>query len=327
MGRSGSASNPSLGIVIPTVGQRPELRRMLLSIAAQTFPVATIRIVVDSADIALVDRIVTDLAAALAAIDVAIDSTGVERADGVYLVDETGHGYAMHLGVSKLDTDLVAFLDDDDEILPRHYQQLIEALDPRSGVGVAYSRVTVVDSDGKEKLHPRGPLPVGKLPAAVIIDRQPALLPASVIHRSVLDVVDNVDRSFDRLADTDMLVRLGAATRFAAVDDPTYIYHRVDKKSLINERVLTETTRLLRKHRGLLSRRERILFWDTQARQALRAGFDDLGRDAATEVLGALAGRSPDLLTDWYVRLRRRQTPRFLKRIAARLVGPKSSGK
>src|SRR5690606_8598094 len=110
MGRSGSASNPSLGIVIPTVGQRPELRRMLLSIAAQTFPVATIRIVVDSADIALVDRIVTDLAAALAAIDVAIDSTGVERADGVYLVDETGHGYAMHLGVSKLDTDLVAFL-------------------------------------------------------------------------------------------------------------------------------------------------------------------------------------------------------------------------
>jgi hypothetical protein len=159
----------------------------------------------------------------------------------------------------------------------------------------------------------------------VIIDRQPALLPASIIHRSVLDLVENVDDSFDRLADTEMLVRLGAATRFAAVDDPTYIYYRVDKKALINKRVLAETARLLRKHEGLLSRRERILFWDTQTRQALRAGFDDLGRDAAAEVLGAMSPRAPDLLTDWYVWLRRRQTPEYLKRVAARVVGPKSA--
>jgi hypothetical protein len=140
-------------------------------------------------------------------------------------------------------------------------------------------------------------------------------------------VVENVDDSFDRLADTEMLVRLGAVTRFAAVDDPTYIYYRVDKKALINERVLTETARLLKKHEGLLSRRERILFWDTQARQALRAGFDDLGRDAAGQVLGAMLPVVPKLFVSWYVWLRRRQTPEYLKGLAARVVGPKSAPK
>jgi hypothetical protein len=231
----------------------------------------------------------------------------------------------MHLGSAKLDTDLVAFLDDDDEILPQHYEHLIEALDPGAGVGVAYSRVVVVTAAGGRKLHPGGDLPVGKLSASLIIDRQPALLPASLIHRSVLDMVENVDESFDRLADTEMLVRLGAVTRFAAVDDPTYIYYRVDKKALINERVLTETARLLRKHEGLLRKRERILFWDTQARQALRAGFDDLGRDAAGQVLGAMLPVVPELFVNWYVGLRRRQTPEYLKRVAAKMVGPKSA--
>jgi glycosyltransferase involved in cell wall biosynthesis len=298
---------------------------MLLSIAAQTVPVQAIRIVVDSDDTSLVEQIVRDLGKALGSIEVGVDSTGVNRAEGMYLVDEAGHGFAMHRGVSKLDTDLVAFLDDDDEILPNHYEQLVDALDPGAGVGIAYSRVAVVSPEGKRKLHPRGELPAGRLSAAVIIDRQPALLPASLIHRSVLDVVENVDESFDRLADTDMLVRLGAVTRFAAVDDPTYIYYRVDKKALINERVLTETARLLRKHEGLLSRRERILFWDTQARQALRAGFDDLGRDAGGQVLGAMLPVVPKLFADWYVWLRRRQTPEYLKRAAARVVGPKST--
>jgi len=280
---------------------------------------------VDSDDTSLVEQIVIDLSDDLGSIDVEVDSTGVHRAEGVYLVDEAGHGFAMHRGVSKLDTDLVAFLDDDDEILPHHYEQLVDALDPGAGVGVAYCRVTEVTPDGKRKLHPSGELPAGRLSAAVIIDRQPALLPASLIHRSVLDVVENVDESFDRLADTDMLVRLGAATMFAAVDDPTYIYHRVDKKALINERVLTETARLLRKHEALLSMRERVLFWDTQARQALRAGFDDLGRDAAVQVLGAVLPVVPKLFADWYVSLRRRQTPEYLKRVATRVVGPKSA--
>jgi glycosyltransferase involved in cell wall biosynthesis len=325
MGRSGSASKQSLGIVIPTVGQRPELKRMLLSIAAQTVPVEAVRIVVDSDDTSLVEQIVIDLSDALGSIDVEVDSTGVHRAEGAYLVDEAGHGFAMHLGSAKLDTDLVAFLDDDDEILPQHYEHLIEALDPGAGVGVAYSRVVVVTAAGGRKLHPGGDLPVGKLSASLIIDRQPALLPASLIHRSVLDMVENVDESFDRLADTEMLVRLGAVTRFAAVDDPTYIYYRVDKKALINERVLTETARLLRKHEGLLRKRERILFWDTQARQALRAGFDDLGRDAAGQVLGAMLPVVPELFVNWYVGLRRRQTPEYLKRVAAKMVGPKSA--
>jgi glycosyltransferase involved in cell wall biosynthesis len=312
----------TLGVVIPTIGERPELKGLLLSVLAQTRPVQAIRIVVDSRDTALVDSIVDDLADRLGAVDLQVISTGAHREEGEYLV-ETGYGYAVNRGLERLDTDMVAFLDDDDEIRPKHFAQLEAALDPASGRGAAYSRVQVVYPDGSTNLFPEGPMPSGRIRTAVLIDRHPVLLPATLIHSSVLEVVKGLDQRLDRLADTDMVVRLGLATEFAAVDDPTYIYNRVSRKAIVNERVLEETAQMLAKHQGQMSRKERLLFWDTQARQALRAGFEEIGRESSIQAVGVLWPRPPRLVVDGYMQLRGRPSPEFLRRIARRL-GPKS---
>ncbi len=312
----------TLGVVMATVGQRPELKQMLLSVLAQTRPVDSIRIVVDADDTRLVDGIVGGLADQIATTDLEVLSTGAERGEGEYLV-ETGYGYAVNRGLERLDTDLYAFLDDDDEIRPAHFEQLEAALDPALGRGAAYSRVEIRSPQGDAHLFPEGGMPTGKIRPAVLIDRHPVLLPATLIDRSVIDAVHSLDQSLDRLADTDMIVRLGLATEFAAVDDPTYIYNRVSRKAVINQRVITETVKMLKKHQQHMSRRERLLFWDTQARQALRAGFPEVGRDAAEEFVAALWPRPPAFLVGAYVAIRSRRTPEFLKRFARRL-GPKS---
>ncbi|MGH8913397.1 MAG: glycosyltransferase [Acidimicrobiia bacterium] len=313
----------TLGVVIPTVGERPELKRLLLTVLDQTRPVQAIRIVVDAADTTLVDGIVDQLSHRLHSTDLSVTSTGAKRGQGEYLV-ETGYGYAVNRGLETLDTDLVAFLDDDDEIRPAHFSQLEAALDPGNGLGVAYSRVEIVTPEGERRLFPEGDMPRGKIRTGVLIDRHPVLLPATLISRPVLDEVAGLDQTLDRLADTDMVVRLGLATGFAAVDDPTYVYYRISRKAVVNERVQVETAQMLHKHQQHLRRRERLLFWDTQARASLRAGLAEVGRDAGEQAVAALWPHPPRFLVDWYVRIRGRQTPQFLRRIAKRVMGPKS---
>ncbi len=294
---------------------------MLVSVLDQARPVQQIRVVVDAADTALVDSIVDDLSDRLGGAEVRVISTGADRSEGAYLV-ETGYGFAVNRGLETLDTDLVSFLDDDDEIRPAHFAQLEAAIDPDAGVGVAYSRVLVVNQDGETRLFPEGVMPVGQIGAAVLIDKHPVLLPATLIHRSVLDRLVSLDQTLDRLADTEMLVRLGAATRFAAVDDPTYVYNRISRTEVVQERVLEERAQMFRKHRDLLSRKERFRFWDTESRTAIRAGFTDIGRDTAREAVSVYWPRPPGFLVGWYVAVRARRAPRFLSKFLKKVTGP-----
>ncbi len=308
---------PTLGVVIPTIGQRLELKRMLESVLEQTRPVHAIRVVVDAADTSLVEGIVSQLSGQLGATDIEVLSTGANREEGAYLV-ETGYGYAVNRGLERLETDLVAFLDDDDEIRPTHFAGLEAALDPTAGRGVAYARVLIRPTSGKERLFPEGEMPEGKIGIELLIDPQAVLLPATLIHRTVLEKTGPLDQTLDRLADTDMLVRLGLATLIAAVDDPTYVYYRISRRDVVSERVLTERSRLLHKHHNHLSWRQRVMFWDVQARSTLRSGMEELGREAGHEVVSAFWPNPPRLLVDWYVAIRRRQTPKFVTSAAKR---------
>jgi glycosyltransferase involved in cell wall biosynthesis len=319
--RTTKHDRPTLGVVIPTVGDRVDLKRMLESIVDQTRPVQAIRIVVDAEDTTLVEGIIDELSDRLATIDVQILVTGAKREEGAYLV-ETGYGYAVNRGLERLDTDLVAFLDDDDEILPIHFERLEAALDVHGGHSVAYARVTVINPDGVTTLFPEGAMPEGRIPTVVLIDAHPVLLPATLIHRTALESVVSLDESFDRLADTDMVVRLGLATMFSAVDQPSYVYHRVSRKTVIRARLLTETAELLRKHRDQLTKRQRMFLWDVQVRTAIRGGHIDLARKAAGEVVSVIWPNPPDRIAGWYLWLRNRNTPGFVKWFTRRVIVP-----
>lgn len=313
------AKERTLGVVVPTIGDREELCRLLQSVAAQTIRPQQVRVVVDADDSSLVRRIVADLAEELSGIDTRVLTTGAHRVPGSYLA-ETGYGVAVNTGLRELDTDLVAFLDDDDEILPSHFEGLMAALDPDRGIRAAYSRVMVVSAAGSRRYFQEGPLPEGAFSPFTLIGSHPVLLPSVVVERSLLDDIGLMDETLDRKADTDMLVRIGKATRFAAVDAATYVYYRYPHGAEVKDRAQIEMGRLITKHQDHMTRRERWILWDALTRSSLDSGQVSLSQQAGSEALRALLGIAPGWLVRLYTGMRGSTIP---KRLARLLVGPR----
>jgi glycosyltransferase involved in cell wall biosynthesis len=308
----------TLGVVVPTIGDRPELRRLLLSVAGQTRRPDSVCVVVDSRDTAMSTEIVDGIRQEMEPIEVSVVSTGVDRGTGDYLV-ETGYGCAVNVGLSNLDTDLVSFLDDDDEILPDHYSNLEAALDAHHDIGLAYSRVEVVSVDGRRRHFQSGELPGGRFSAYTLMGAHPVLLPATLIRRSLIDRIGHMDETLDRKADTDMLVRLGGATEFAAVDEPTYVYYRNPHGSDVHDRALEEMYLLIGKHRDHMSRREQWLSWDSLTRSALKTGLTDLARNSARQAIATWVSTAPGWLVSLYVRVRSLDVPHSIRRTIGKL--------
>lgn len=313
-------SGLSLGVVVPTIGDREELRRLLRSIGNQTRTVQEVCVVVDSTETGLVERILDEMGDELAPTRVSFVSTGVERGEGQYLV-ETGYGYAVNTGLAQLDTDLVAFLDDDDEILPNHYANLEAALLERDDIGLTYSRVEVVSVDGRRRNFQSGELPSGRFSAYTLIGAHPVLLPATLMRRSLVDRLQGLDTTFDRKADTDMLVRLGQASEFASVGEATYVYYRYSHGTEVNVRALEEMHDLIAKHQGSMTRKERWISWDALTRSSAKAGLDELSRRAAGQAVATWVSTQPDWLVSLYARIRRLDTPRSVRRLIRRTRG------
>ena len=309
-----------LGVVVPTIGDRPELSRLLRSVARQTRRPQQVCVVVDSTETAFVSGIVDEMRGEFGDIDVGFVSTGAKRGEGEYLA-ETGYGVAVNTGLAELDVDLVAFLDDDDEILPDHFAHLESALLASDQVGLAYSRVEVVSVDGRRRHFQSGELPSGRFSAFRLIGAHPVLLPATLMRMSLVDDLGGLDASFDRKADTDMLVRLGQASEFASVGDATYVYYRNPHGSEVNVRALEEMYTLVEKHQGVMSRKERWLSWDALTRSSLKAGLGDLANVSARQAVGTWVSTTPRWVVSLYVRVRRLDTPKSIRRLIQKLKG------
>ena len=103
---------PSIGVVVPTRNRPELLRRALASIAAQDYP-GVLRTVV------VYDQSEPD------------PTLGVEVLTNARTPGLAG---ARNTGILALDTDLVAFCDDDDEWAPDKLSAQVAAMDPASDV-------------------------------------------------------------------------------------------------------------------------------------------------------------------------------------------------
>jgi glycosyltransferase involved in cell wall biosynthesis len=121
---------PSVGVVLPTHNRPQLLRKALGAVLAQEYP-GELRAVV------VYDRAEPDAGLA---------------GDRVQVVPNTrtpGLAGARNSGILALDTDLVAFCDDDDIWLPGKLAAQVEALTARPGAELASSGI-MIDFDGRE---------------------------------------------------------------------------------------------------------------------------------------------------------------------------------
>jgi glycosyltransferase involved in cell wall biosynthesis len=188
-----------VSVIVRTMG-RATLPRTFASLAAQSLAPAEI-VFVDSS------------------------GTGIEpppSAFAVTVVRERGHRFdrarAANAALAAARGEWIAFLDEDDELDPRHYETLLAAV-RASGLPVAYSQTRLVGSDGTERLLG------GPFHRLMLFQSNYMAIHAPVFHRSFIDAGCRFDVAFEVFEDWDFWLQLAMRTAFAFTGQPTAIYH------------------------------------------------------------------------------------------------------
>ena len=223
-----TASPPLASVVVRTMG-RPTLARALASITAQTHRPVEI-VLVDAAASGLKMSHYGNVAVRVVGRGAPLDrpraaNAGLEAARGAW----------------------ISFLDEDDEIEPRHLAQLL-ATATIARLPVAYSQTKLVES---------GRIFGGPFNRAALLRSNYLSIHSVAFHRSLVDSGARFDETLATFEDWDFWLQLARVTDFAFTGQPTAIYHVGEGGSgagggsnLDHAAVLAQRNRLIRKWSG-----------------------------------------------------------------------------
>lgn len=189
-----------VAVVIPVFNRADMLDRALRSIAAQT---------VRPSEVVVVDDVSTDA------------SPDVALAHGATLVRmpvNGGSGRARNAGIEKATATWVAFLDSDDEWLPRHLELMAEAAE-----GEALVTAPSVTTTGLVMGNPWR-RPVRLSPRRLLVPGNIITTSGTMVRRDLLDRVGGF-RPLPRAQDLDLWLRVIELGPGVALPRPTVLYH------------------------------------------------------------------------------------------------------
>ena len=186
-----------------------------------------------------------------------------------------GVSAARNLGLERVETDLVAFLDDDDVWAPNHLAESVAAID-QGGADVAYSGSVTITLE-RTILNVRDTPTAEDLREALFVKNE-LLTPSSVLLRTdAVRAVQGFDTELAVTADWDLWLRLAPRARFAPSPVLSVGYTRhPHNMHLAVDTALRELPRLQEKHEAAMSARNRT-FTDNCARW-IAASYRESGR-------------------------------------------------
>jgi glycosyltransferase involved in cell wall biosynthesis len=213
---------PRVSVVIPTYNRAETLTRAVDSALAQT---------VDDVEVLVVDDGSTDETRALI--------EGGEDPRVRYLAHDTNRGVsaARNTGVEAARGEYVAFLDSDDEWLPRKLDRQLSVLDDRGEgwVGAYCDTVSTGLSTGEriagavsEKLfRSAAPREGGQELAEALVSMQVFMGPGStlLVERDVVTSTGGFDEGLSIYEDWDLVLRVLSVGKIAHVDEPLAVTH------------------------------------------------------------------------------------------------------
>lgn len=175
----------------------------------------------------------------------------------VIQAERAGRSAARNRGVAEAGTEFVAFLDDDDLVVPGRFTRQAEAL---GDAPLTFGRVTVTAGDGSpradwnsllERRFPSGP--VG--PAELLSNQTPIYTSATLVRRSAFLEAGGYDPAFDAYEDLDLYLRLAPLVPTPGPPVAIYRLHGENTPSdRLYEGVLAVTEKHLPQARGALRR-------------------------------------------------------------------------
>ncbi len=260
----------TVGVVVPTRDRPQSLAEAVRSVLGQQGADVSV-VVVDEASTPPVDPVAAPFDDA---------RVSVVRTD-----PPRGPAGARNLGVDHLDTDFVAFLDDDDWWEPTKLARCLEAfrVHPEAGTVVHRARV-----DGeRQRTTPDGSTAILADAATAWVRSQPPHVDCVVARREVHDAV-RFDESFPAAADLDYMVRLARAAPVAVVEAVLAVHGAPDRRGpsgVSLERRIAGRRMFREKHADLFDER------GAKAFHLARLGHLHRRRGARGPALGAF-GRS-----------------------------------
>lgn len=209
-----------ISVIIPTHNRADILPRAVKSIQNQTMPVDEIIIVSDGS---------TD--------DTNEVVKKMQLEDGrIQLVSYyPGHNgnYARNQGVGRATGDYIAFLDDDDEWLPKKTELQMKVFEENKKVGLVYSaqHCIFVDSDVHYVTKPSWQ---GDLSKQIFIHNDIGTPSQVILKKSVLEEAGIFDLALGALQDYDLWIRCCQVTEIGFVSEPCINYYNTASSNQVS---------------------------------------------------------------------------------------------
>lgn len=205
-----TGSNPPLVSAIITTYNRPtHLRDAIGSVLEQTYDTIEL-VVVDDHSETPAEAVVDDL-----------ELDALERCQVVRHEENRGANAARNTGIQSATGDYVAFLDDDDQWVPKKIARQVEAFDDEGEVGVVYCGVKRVFPDDTRIEIP--PAVDGDMTKALLCRNVVGSMSVAMVRRDVAESVP-LDERFPSWADLEWYIKLSQETAFRRVPEPLVIY-------------------------------------------------------------------------------------------------------
>ena len=206
-------ASPFVSVVIPTHNRAHLLSRAINSVLAQTF---------SDYEIIVIDDGSTDHTRGI------VDRFRGSRIRLLRLERNWGASRARNLGIQAAHGDWVAFLDSDDEWLPRKLELQVARLQEtnNSHATVVYCLCDQYDGSTKRTVPSTGRLHEGDVFDHLLRNRRPPTASAFVVKRSCLLRIGGFDEGFPSSNDIDLWLRLAqGSNHFLAVNEVLVIKH------------------------------------------------------------------------------------------------------